>query len=42
VAQTTSHSPGEKVSIFALAAVVLVAVVGGAFAIGYLIGRMFL
>jgi hypothetical protein len=42
VAQTTSHSPGEKVSIFALAAVVLAAVVGGAFAIGYLIGRMFL
>ncbi|HXH96463.1 MAG TPA: hypothetical protein VNH40_04560 [Gaiellaceae bacterium] len=42
MAQTTSHSPGEKVSIFALAAVVLATVVGGAFAIGYLIGRMFL
>jgi hypothetical protein len=33
---------GEKVSVFALAAFVLVAIVGGAFAAGYLIGRMLL
>jgi hypothetical protein len=32
----------EKVSVFALAAFVLLAIVGGAFAAGYLIGRMLL
>jgi hypothetical protein len=42
VTETTTHSPGEKLSIFALAALVLVTVVGGAFAVGYLIGRMVL
>jgi hypothetical protein len=42
VAETNTHSAGEKLSIFALAAVVLATVVGGAFAIGYLIGRMFM
>jgi len=36
------HSPREKLSIFLFAAVVLVVVVGGAFAAGYLIGRIFL
>jgi hypothetical protein len=42
VAETTIHSGGGKLSIFALAAVVILTVVGGAFAIGYLIGRMFM
>jgi hypothetical protein len=32
----------EKASVFALAAFLLVAIVGGAFAAGYLIGRMLL
>jgi hypothetical protein len=32
----------EKVSIFAVAALVLVVVVGGAFAAGYVIGRVLL
>jgi hypothetical protein len=33
---------GEKLSIFAVAALVLVIVVGGAFAAGYVIGRVLL
>jgi hypothetical protein len=33
---------GEKLSIFAVAALVLVVVVGGAFAAGYVIGRVLL
>jgi len=32
----------ERISVFALAAFVLVVVVGGAFAAGYLIGRILL
>jgi hypothetical protein len=32
----------EKASVFALAAFLLLAIVGGAFAAGYLIGRMLL
>lgn len=32
----------EKLSVFAFAAFVLLAIVGGAFAAGYLIGRMLL
>jgi hypothetical protein len=36
------HSPGEKLGIFAFAFVVLVLIVGGAFAAGYLIGRTLL
>jgi hypothetical protein len=32
----------EKAGVFALAAFVLIAIVGGAFAAGYLIGRMLL
>jgi hypothetical protein len=39
---TTTHSIGERLSIFALAAFVLAVVVGGAFAAGYLIGQMLL
>jgi hypothetical protein len=42
MAQTATPSAGEKLSIFALAAAVLVVVVGGAFAAGWLIGRIFL
>jgi hypothetical protein len=33
---------GERISVFALALFVLVLVVGGAFAAGYLIGRILL
>jgi hypothetical protein len=36
------HSRGDKLSVFALAFFVLVVVVGGAFAAGYLIGRILL
>jgi hypothetical protein len=36
------HSPGEKLGIFAFALLVLVLIVGGAFAAGYLIGRTLL
>jgi hypothetical protein len=32
----------DRLSVFALAALVLVVIVGGAFAAGYLIGRMIL
>ena len=40
---TTAHKGTlEKLPIFALAAVVLVVVVGGAFAAGWLIGKMLL
>jgi hypothetical protein len=42
VAVTATHSAREKLSIFALAALVLVVVVGGAFVAGWLIGRMLL
>jgi len=42
VATVRAHSATEKLSVFALAIFVLLAVVGGAFAAGYLIGRMFL
>jgi nitrate reductase NapE component len=35
-------NPREKVTVFAFAAFVLVAIVGGAFVAGYLIGRMIL
>jgi hypothetical protein len=36
------HSPGERISIFALATVVLATVIGSAFAVGFLIGRIWL
>jgi hypothetical protein len=39
---STTPDRGEKLSIFALAAVVLAVVVGGAFLAGWLIGRMLL
>jgi hypothetical protein len=38
----TVNSFGDKVSVFALAFFVLVVIVGGAFAAGYLIGRILL
>jgi hypothetical protein len=40
--RATTRSVGEKLSIFAVAALVLVVVVGGAFAAGYVIGRVLL
>jgi len=42
VARPPTHSVGERISVFALALFVLVLVVGGAFAAGYLIGRILL
>jgi hypothetical protein len=42
VPPTATHSPGEKLSIFALATTVLATVVGAAFAAGWLIGRIVL
>jgi hypothetical protein len=42
VANSATHNPHERLSIFALATVVLVTVVGSAFAFGWLIGRMLL
>jgi hypothetical protein len=33
---------GDRVSVFAFAALLVVGIVGIAFAVGYLIGRMFL
>jgi len=42
VAPARPHTLGEKASVFALATFVLLAIVGGAFAAGYLIGRMLL
>ena len=38
----TVHSLGDKLSVFALAFFVLVVIVGGAFAAGYLVGRILL
>ena len=42
MAAVSSHTPREKLGIFAFAIVLLVVIVGGAFAAGYLIGRTFL
>jgi hypothetical protein len=42
VAAAPTHSVGEKLGVFAFAAVVLAVIVGGAFAAGYLIGRILL
>ena len=39
---TTTYNAGEKLSMFALAALVLAAVIGSAFAAGWVIGRMLL
>ena len=33
---------GERLSVFAFAAIVLAAIVGSAFAIGYIVGRLIL
>jgi len=40
--RATTHSVSERLGVFAFAAVVLVVIVGGAFAAGYLIGRILL
>jgi hypothetical protein len=42
VAPARPHTFTDKLSVFALAAFVLVVIVGGAFAAGYFIGRMLL
>jgi hypothetical protein len=42
VAGRVTHSPGGKLSMFAIAAVVLAAAIGSAFAAGWVIGRMLL
>ena len=42
MATVRAHTAGEKAGIFAFAIVVLVLIVGGAFAAGFLIGRTFL
>jgi hypothetical protein len=42
VGETATYSPAEKLSIFALGTTALVVVVGTAFAVGWLIGRMLL
>ena len=42
MATVRAHTPGEKLGIFAFAIVVLLLIVGGAFAAGYLIGRTLL
>jgi hypothetical protein len=42
MATVRAHTPREKAGIFAFALLVLVVIVGGAFAAGYLIGRTLL
>src|SRR6266550_3040106 len=42
VAMAPTHRVSDKLSVFAFAAVVLLVIVGGAFAAGYLIGRILL
>jgi hypothetical protein len=42
VARIATHKPGERLSIFVLAMVVLLAAIGSAFAAGWVIGRMLL
>jgi hypothetical protein len=42
VTPATVHSLGDRFAVFALAFFVLVVIVGGAFAAGYLIGRILL
>jgi len=42
VPRPTAHSVTDKLGIFAVAALVLVVIVGGAFAAGYLIGKVLL
>lgn len=42
MAVTTTNRMNEKLGVFAFAAVVLAVIVGGAFAAGWLIGRVLL
>jgi hypothetical protein len=42
VAAAGTHSGTDRLTVFAFAALVLVVIVGGAFAAGYLIGRILL
>jgi hypothetical protein len=42
MASPTTHNPGEKLSMFVLAAVILVGAIGSAFAAGFVIGRILL
>ena len=42
MAQRATHSAGDRVSVFALAFAVLAVAIGGAFLVGWLIGRAFL
>jgi hypothetical protein len=42
VASTATYNPGEKLSVFALAAFLLVSMIGSAFAAGWFVGRMLL
>jgi hypothetical protein len=42
VPRPRTHSVTDRLGIFAVAALVLVVIVGGAFAAGYLIGRILL
>jgi hypothetical protein len=42
MATVRAHTPSEKLGIFAFAGILLVLIVGGAFAAGFLIGRTFL
>ena len=39
---TTTYNPGEKLSMFALALVVLAGAIGSAFAAGWIVGRILL
>jgi hypothetical protein len=41
-APTHTHKVSEKLGVFAFAIAILVVIVGGAFAAGYLIGRILL
>jgi hypothetical protein len=42
MATAPTHRVSDKLSVFAFATVVLLVIVGGAFAAGYLIGRILL
>jgi hypothetical protein len=42
LSNTATHSPGEKLPMFVLAAAVLAGAIGSAFAAGWIIGRMLL
>jgi hypothetical protein len=42
VPRTATYNPGERLSMFVLAAVVLFSAVGSAFAAGFVIGRILL